>query len=66
MIQLHVPDMSCQHCVAAISEALKALNGVSAVTINLEQKRVTVEGEADRALIEQCIKDAGYTPDEWT
>lgn len=42
---LTVENMSCQHCVARITEKLQALDGVSQVQINLEDKQVQVTTE---------------------
>ena len=58
----NVPDMTCGHCEKSVRAALgEALPG-AAVTVDLDTKRVTVEGDAARA--EEAIRDAGYTPEE--
>ena len=56
-----VPGVSCEHCRAAITQAVGKLAGVESVEVDLEQKLVTVTGdrvsdEAARA----AIDDAGY------
>jgi copper chaperone len=40
--QLLVPDMSCDHCVRTITNALSPLPGVASVNVNLPTKRVDV------------------------
>lgn len=60
MIELTVPDMSCGHCVAAITRAIKELDADAKVTITLADKRVAVESAEDRAAIEACLQEAGY------
>jgi copper chaperone len=56
-----VPGMSCAHCEAAVSEAVRAVEGVSAVTVDLVTKRVEVTGtELPDAAIRAAIEDAGY------
>ncbi len=40
---LSVPDISCEHCERAITNALGAIAGVSAVAVDVPAKRVTVE-----------------------
>ena len=58
----NVPDMTCGHCEKSVRSALdQALPG-AAVTVDLDTKRVTVEGDAARA--EEAIRDAGYTPEK--
>lgn len=56
---LSVPDISCEHCVAAITGAVSPLDGVESVTIDLDAKTVTVAG-GDRDAIVAAIDDAGY------
>lgn len=58
---LLVEGMSCGHCEKAVKEALGQLRGVSKVEVDLENKKVEVEGEdlVDEVL-KESIKDAGY------
>ena len=56
---LSVPEMSCDHCVAAITGAVSPLDGVESVVIDLAAKTVAVTG-GDRELIVAAIDDAGY------
>jgi copper ion binding protein len=55
----HLPGISCQHCVAAITDSVAPLPGVVALRVDLETKTVTVEG-GDEAAIVAAIDDAGY------
>jgi copper chaperone len=60
---LNVEGMSCNHCVNAVNKAVSALAGVTAVDVNLEAKKVTVEYAADKvtvADIKVAIEDQGY------
>ena len=54
-----VPEMSCDHCVAAITGAVSPLEGVESVAIDLAAKTVAVVG-GDRDAIVDAIDDAGY------
>lgn len=61
LIELRVPDMSCEHCRRAISEALSAIPAVTSVSVDLETKQVVVEGvNLDEAALRAAIVDAGY------
>ena len=40
---LNVPDISCGHCQATITNALTPLNGVQAVNVDIPTRQVTVE-----------------------
>ena len=54
-----VPDISCDHCVKAITNNIEPLDGVEQVDVDLGAKTVTVVG-GDDALIVAAIDDAGY------
>ena len=60
-----VTGMTCDHCVAAVSEEITALDGVNAVDIALVPggtSTVTVESAAplDRDLVAEAVDEAGY------
>ncbi|MEY9858367.1 copper chaperone [Catenulispora sp. GAS73] len=57
-----VQGMSCGHCSAAVTEALTALPGVSAVEIDLPGKRalVTTSAALEIATVRDAIEGAGY------
>lgn len=54
-----VPDISCDHCVAAITEHVSPIDGVEQVSIDLDRRTVTVTGGDDQAIV-AAIDDAGY------
>ena len=56
----NVPDISCDHCVHAITGAVQPLPGVEAVDVSVDAKTVTVSGEFDDAAVRGAIGDAGY------
>lgn len=65
MIQtvLNVEGMSCSHCVNAVTKAVTALDGVAGVSVNLEEKTVTVDYDADEVSLESIkdsIEEEGY------
>jgi copper chaperone len=56
-----VPGISCGHCEAAIKREVGAVDGVSAVEVDIDSKLVTVRGEAlDGDDIVAAIDEAGY------
>ena len=60
--KLNVEGMSCQHCVAHVTQALEAVEGVSRVEVSLEDASAIVEFDgavSDEALI-AVVKNAGY------
>jgi len=63
IIILKVNGMSCEHCVKTITDALSALPGVSAVTVDLKAKTVTAEHDPtliDLDKIKYGIEAQGY------
>lgn len=59
------PDISCEHCANAITGALRAINGVATVAVDIDEKRVDVEYDAATASIEQidaALEEEGYPP----
>ncbi len=57
-----VPDVSCAHCIAAITGELGKIDGVETIDVNLETKLVTVKSadEVSDATLRAGIDDAGY------
>ena len=47
MIEFRVDDMSCGHCVAAITKAVKQVDAQGKVDIDLAGKRVRIESARD-------------------
>jgi len=61
---LLVEGMSCGHCKAAVEKAVGALNGVEKVEVDLENKEVQIEYNADFITldaIKATIEGEGYT-----
>ncbi|WP_375497574.1 heavy-metal-associated domain-containing protein [uncultured Jatrophihabitans sp.] len=56
---LSVTGMTCQHCVAAVSEELRALDGVTGVAVELEPEGTsTVTVTAERPLTDEELTAA--------
>ena len=55
-----VPAISCEHCVNAISGEVGKVPGVASVTVDLETKQVTVEGDTTDEAVRAAIDEAGY------
>ncbi|MFC3180261.1 heavy-metal-associated domain-containing protein [Cypionkella sinensis] len=56
-VKLSVPDMSCGHCKASVTEALSALPSVREVNVDLTTREVTVAGStaAESLLAESLL-----------
>ena len=57
-----VPEVSCQHCVNAITKEVSAIPGVQQVQVALDSKTVTVahNEQVSTAAIVAAINEAGY------
>ena len=60
--QFRVPDVSCNHCVQAITREVSAVQGVRLVRVQLNDKSVRVEhdGRASISALVTAIKQAGF------
>ncbi|MEX2627490.1 MAG: heavy-metal-associated domain-containing protein [Ilumatobacteraceae bacterium] len=60
-LTLNVPDMTCDHCVQAVTTGVSPIDGVAGVDVDLATKRVVVTGrDLDRDSIVAAIDDAGF------
>ena len=60
MYELQVENMSCGHCVGAVTRAVCALDPGARVEIDLATGTVKVESGAQLAGISAAIAEAGY------
>ncbi|TGB04867.1 copper chaperone CopZ [Halobacillus salinus] len=59
---IKVEGMTCGHCEKAVNEALKELEGVQSVQVNLSSGDVEVTYDAPATVeqMEEAIEDQGY------
>ncbi|KLN36931.1 transporter [Corynebacterium diphtheriae bv. gravis str. ISS 4060] len=58
----HVDGMTCQHCVASVTEELLELPSTQGVDVDLETGRVLVTGEDfTDAEVKAAVEEAGFT-----
>ncbi|UOY92471.1 copper chaperone CopZ [Ectobacillus sp. JY-23] len=63
MITLHVEGMTCNHCKAAVTNALEELTGVTAVEVHLQEGTVDVQFDEAKVTVEalkEAIEEQGY------
>jgi copper chaperone len=60
----HVPNISCQHCVRRITQALTAVPGVQTVQVDIATKQVevTYEGADTLDRVRATLEEIGYPP----
>jgi copper chaperone len=60
-IELQVEGMSCQHCVAAVTNAIREQDAAAQVKIDLATGRVAVDSAQSADTLKAAIDEAGYT-----
>ncbi|HHH47084.1 MAG TPA: heavy-metal-associated domain-containing protein [Thiotrichales bacterium] len=55
-----IQNMKCMGCVSAVKKAVEALDGVTAVEVDLEGGKATVSGDFDPEQVARVITEAGY------
>lgn len=60
--ELVVKGMTCNHCVMHVSKAIKELEGVTKVDVDLSSGKVQVEhaSEIERIKFKEAVDEAGY------
>lgn len=60
-IELNVTGMTCDHCVRAVTNALKDVPGVAEAIVSLDDKKATVTGDqVDVAKLIAAVEEEGY------
>lgn len=60
MKSFNVSGMMCNHCKAHVENAIKALDGVKSVNIDLASGKTDVEGDVPASAIIDAVKKIGY------
>ncbi len=58
---IHIEGMSCQHCVMRVKKAIEGLAGISSLTVEIGEAKVTFDESKIREKdIEAAIVKSGY------
>jgi len=55
-----VSGMTCNHCVATVTDSLTAVDNIGEVEVDLSQGKAFYTGAADKASVRKAIEDCGY------
>jgi copper chaperone len=57
-----VTGMTCEHCVRAVTEEVRRIEGVSGVTVDLPTGALTVSSSQpiEEAAVAEAVAEAGY------
>ncbi|ADV65926.1 CopZ family metallochaperone [Deinococcus maricopensis] len=58
--ELSISGMTCGHCQAAVTKALKDVPGVQNAEVNLQDGSATVEGDASAQALIAAVVEEGY------
>ena len=59
--RFEVQGMSCQHCVRAVTEAVRRVDASARVEVELAAGRVAIDSSAPRERLAQAMRYEGYT-----
>jgi copper chaperone len=62
MLTLDIPNMSCGHCVRAITQAVTAADPAAKVQADLSAHQVQVDTALSREAVTAVLTEAGYQP----
>jgi copper chaperone len=62
MITLHIPDMSCGHCVKAITVTVHKLDAKAHVQCDVTTHVVIIDTHVAREPMAKALADEGYAP----
>jgi copper chaperone len=60
MIELNVPEMTCQHCVTTITRAVKGVDEGARCEIDLDAKRVQIDSVLPPSDFVEALEEVGY------
>lgn len=62
MLEFTIPQMTCGHCVRAVTEAVHEADPQAQVQVDLPNHKVQVQTTAPQAAVVQRLAEAGYAP----
>ena len=62
MIEFHIPDMTCGHCASMVSATLAQTDPNCKISVELSQRKVSVQTTEERSALVEALTEAGYPP----
>jgi copper chaperone len=59
-MQMTIPDMTCGHCRASVEAAVAGAAPGARVAVDLDSRRVVIEGPADADRVLAAVRAAGF------
>lgn len=67
VVSLNISGMTCQSCVSTVEKALKSVQGVKVVKVDLKNNKATVtlaSAKTTTAVLIKAVSDAGFTAND--
>lgn len=58
--ELHLPNMSCNHCAKVVTETLTRLDAGVKLRIDLHVRKVWIETSLEEAAVLEALDEEGY------
>lgn len=55
-----IKGMTCDNCVQHVTQAIRGIDGVTAVEVSLASNSAKVEGQFDDAKLIEAVEEEGY------
>ena len=62
MIEMNVPDITCNHCAETIRKAVSGLDAAASCEVDLGAKRVRVNSALPPSDFVEALEEVGYSP----
>ena len=59
-MKLIVDNMTCQHCVKAVTKAIQDVDSTAKVSVDLAKKEITIDGAISQEAAIHAVNEAGY------
>lgn len=60
MMEFEIKNMTCGHCVGAVTETVKLVDPAADVMVDLDSKKVSVGSSKERSPFAEALTQAGY------
>ncbi|MCD7974430.1 MAG: heavy-metal-associated domain-containing protein [Phascolarctobacterium sp.] len=57
---ISISGMHCEHCINAVTAALKTVPGITSVSVSLEKNKAVVEGGVPDNILREAVEDTGF------
>lgn len=57
---ISISGMHCEHCINAVTAALKTVPGITSVSVSLEKNKAVVEGGVPDNILREAVEDMGF------